>query len=101
MSGRPRWRSWLTMPWVGLCLTVTGIPYWRAYGWGCIATWHVYAEQQLNAFAMVREFDFAVELILDYMDRRDDQLVTAEEIGNAIKQLMVMSEMARKAVEEG
>ncbi|KAM6578205.1 hypothetical protein CsatB_030042 [Cannabis sativa] len=79
-----------------------------------IVTWPVYAEQQLNAFQMVREFDLAIELRLDYRNRGHNQLVTAEEIGNAIKKLMEgdhnvvmrkkvkeMSDIARKSVEKG
>ena len=76
-----------------------------------IATWPIYAEQQLNAFRMVREFGLAVELSLDYRNH-GDHFVSADEIEKAVKRLMVgdsevrkkvkeMSEMARKAVVEG
>ncbi|GMN23791.1 hypothetical protein TIFTF001_000266 [Ficus carica] len=75
-----------------------------------IATWPIYAEQQMNAFRMVREFGLAVELRLDYRDGRG--LVMADEIETAVRRLMEgdselrkkvkeMSEMARKAVAEG
>ena len=79
-----------------------------------IATWPIYAEQQLNAFLMVKEFGLAVELKLDY---RGGDLVTADEIEIAVRRLMdsdddgdgdklrkkvkEMGEMARKAVMEG
>ncbi|OIW04360.1 hypothetical protein TanjilG_32552 [Lupinus angustifolius] len=75
-----------------------------------ILTWPIYAEQQLNAFRMVKEFGLAVELRLDY--RRDDDLVMAEEIEKGLKQLMdkgnvvhhkvqVMKELANKAILSG
>ncbi|EXC01453.1 UDP-glycosyltransferase 71C3 [Morus notabilis] len=75
-----------------------------------IATWPIYAEQQLNAFRMVREFGLAVELRLDYKYDRD--VVMAEEIEMAVKRLMEgesevrkkgkeMSKMARNAVAKG
>ncbi|EXC01454.1 UDP-glycosyltransferase 71C3 [Morus notabilis] len=74
-----------------------------------IATWPIYAEQQMNAFRMVREFGLAVELRLDF---RNGDLVMADEIETAVTRLMEgdselrkkvkeMSEMARKAVAEG
>ncbi|KAL5580769.1 hypothetical protein UlMin_013211 [Ulmus minor] len=75
-----------------------------------IATWPMYAEQQLNAFAMVKEFGLAVEIRLDY--RSDGDLVMADEIELAVNHLMEsdseqrkkvkeMKEMSRKAVGEG
>lgn len=75
-----------------------------------IATWPLYAEQQMNAFRMVREFGLAVELRLD--SRNGEDLVMAYEIETAVTRLMEsdgelmekvkkMSEMARKAVAEG
>ncbi|KAF3439566.1 hypothetical protein FNV43_RR17844 [Rhamnella rubrinervis] len=79
-----------------------------------IATWPIYAEQQLNAFLMVKEFGLAVELKLDY---RVGDLVMADEIEIAVRRLMdsdsdsdgdklrkkvkEMGEMTRKAVMEG
>ena len=76
-----------------------------------IATWPIYAEQQLNAFRMVREFGLAVELSLDYRNH-GDHFVSADEIETVVKRLMEgdsevrkkvkkVSEMARKAVAEG
>ncbi|GLT54409.1 hypothetical protein SLA2020_276100 [Shorea laevis] len=76
-----------------------------------IAAWPIYAEQQINAFQMVRDLGLAVELKLDYR-RGGDQLVTAEEIEKAVKCVMdgesevrkrvkEMSEKSRKAVVNG
>ncbi|TKY56455.1 UDP-glycosyltransferase 71C3 [Spatholobus suberectus] len=64
-----------------------------------ILTWPIYAEQQLNAFRMVREFGLAVELRLDY--RRGSGLVMAEEIKKGLKQLMDRDNMVHKNVKEG
>uniref|UniRef100_A0A7N0TFC8 Glycosyltransferase n=1 Tax=Kalanchoe fedtschenkoi TaxID=63787 RepID=A0A7N0TFC8_KALFE len=56
-----------------------------------LATWPLYAEQQVNAFEVVRELGIAVEISLDY--RKDfrmqtKKLVSAEEIERGIKCLM-------------
>ncbi|CAI8583209.1 unnamed protein product [Vicia faba] len=51
-----------------------------------VATWPVYAEQQMNAFEMVRELGLAVEIRVDYTKGGD--LVRAEEVENGIKILM-------------
>ncbi|KAF5727334.1 putative Glycosyltransferase [Tripterygium wilfordii] len=75
-----------------------------------IATWPLYAEQQLNAFRMVRELGLAVDLRMDYRGNVD--LVMADEVERAVKDLMSddnearrkvkrMSEMARIAVMDG
>lgn len=78
-----------------------------------IATWPLYAEQQMNAFEMVKEWGLAIEIKLDYQS--DDPItITAEEIKSAIKQLMeggksvelkrkvkAMKEASRRAVVEG
>jgi hypothetical protein len=75
-----------------------------------ILTWPIYAEQQLNAFKMVRELGLAMEMRLDY--RSGGDLVMAEEIERAVSRLMdggievrkkvkEMGEMARKAVMDG
>jgi len=72
-----------------------------------ILTWPIYAEQQLNAFWLVRQYGLAVELKLDY--RSGSDFVTAKEIEEGLKQLMdkdnvvhknviEMKEKARKAV---
>ncbi|KAH7843825.1 hypothetical protein Vadar_021143 [Vaccinium darrowii] len=86
-----------------------------------MATWPMYAEQQMNAFQLVRELELAVEIKLDY--RKDfrfyyskPKLVTADEIENGIRKLMEnedkstegiknkvqeMSEKSKIAVKEG
>ncbi|XVF46728.1 hypothetical protein PTKIN_Ptkin03bG0051600 [Pterospermum kingtungense] len=76
-----------------------------------IVTWPMYAEQQLNAFEMVKELGLAVEMRLDYR-RGTSDVVMADEIEKAVrlvtdgesklrKKVKEMSEMARKAAEEG
>ncbi|ONI17876.1 hypothetical protein PRUPE_3G184700 [Prunus persica] len=76
-----------------------------------MATWPVYAEQQLNAFELVRELGLAVAIKMDY--RRDTQVVvSAEEIERGIREVMEddsdvrkrvkeMSEKSKKALTEG
>ncbi|KAH7842867.1 hypothetical protein Vadar_009945 [Vaccinium darrowii] len=58
-----------------------------------MATWPMYAEQQMNAFQLVRELGLAVEIKLDYKkDFRNNcskvTLVTVDEIENGIRKLM-------------
>ncbi|XVE59396.1 hypothetical protein DITRI_Ditri05aG0043300 [Diplodiscus trichospermus] len=75
-----------------------------------IVTWPMYAEQQLNAFKMVKELGLAVEMKLDY--RRTSAIVMADEIEKAVRLVMdggsnvrkkvkEMAEMGRKAVMKG
>ncbi|XP_022760081.1 UDP-glycosyltransferase 71K1-like [Durio zibethinus] len=52
-----------------------------------ILTWPMYAEQQRNAFQMVKDLGLAVEMRLDYKLGESD-LVMADEIEKAIKCLM-------------
>ncbi|KAF8104047.1 hypothetical protein N665_0181s0068 [Sinapis alba] len=79
-----------------------------------IATWPMYAEQQLNAFEMVKELGLAVEIRLDYVADVDNvtvEIVSAEEIAAAVRSLMdgdvirkkvkEMSVKARKALGDG
>lgn len=49
-----------------------------------IATWPIYAEQQSNAFQLVKELELAVELTLDYRITSSDKLVMADAIEKAI-----------------
>lgn len=63
-----------------------------------ILTWPIYAEQQLNAFWMVRGYELAVELKVDY--RRGSDLVMAEEIEKGLKQLMDGDNVVHKNVKE-
>ncbi|KAL7086801.1 hypothetical protein ACP275_13G023900 [Erythranthe tilingii] len=52
-----------------------------------MAVWPLAAEQQANAFQLVREFGMAVEIKMDY--RKDsNMIVDAEIIGKAIERLM-------------
>ncbi|KAL0721956.1 hypothetical protein Bca4012_036555 [Brassica carinata] len=77
-----------------------------------IVTWPMYAEQQLNAFLLVKELKLAVELKLDYRVRRDE-VVSGNEIDAAIrcvmnkdgslvrKRVMDISQMVRRATLNG
>ncbi|KAL6976028.1 hydroquinone glucosyltransferase [Sarracenia purpurea var. burkii] len=56
-----------------------------------MATWPMYAEQQLNAFQLLKEFGVAVEIKMDYRNdvRMESKvIVTAAEIEGGIKRLM-------------
>ncbi|XP_057972623.1 anthocyanidin 3-O-glucosyltransferase 2-like [Malania oleifera] len=65
-----------------------------------IATWPMYAEQQLNAFAMVRELGLGVEIRIDYKKDSGD-LVSANEIEKGIRRVMEGDgEVIRKNVKE-
>ncbi|KAG7653388.1 UDP-glucuronosyl/UDP-glucosyltransferase [Arabidopsis suecica] len=64
-----------------------------------IATWPMYAEQQLNAFTMVKELGLAVELRLDYVSAYGE-IVKAEEIAGAIRSLMDGEDTPRERVKE-
>ncbi|XP_058744669.1 UDP-glycosyltransferase 71K2-like [Vicia villosa] len=63
-----------------------------------ILTWPIYAEQQLNAFRMVKEWGVAVELRMDY--RRGSDNVVAEEIEKGLKDLMDKDNIVNKKVKE-
>ncbi|KAL9305300.1 unnamed protein product [Arabidopsis thaliana] len=68
-----------------------------------IATWPMYAEQQLNAFEMVKELGLAVEIRLDYVadgDRVTLEIVSADEIATAVRSLMDSDNPVRKKVIE-
>ncbi|GLU08635.1 hypothetical protein SLE2022_255350 [Rubroshorea leprosula] len=63
-----------------------------------IATWPLYAEQQMNAFQLVKELGLAVEIRVDYREGSD--LVLAEEFANGLTRLMDGGdEVKRKAKE--
>ncbi|KAH6780928.1 hypothetical protein C2S52_012165 [Perilla frutescens var. hirtella] len=80
-----------------------------------IATFPLYAEQQLNAFYLVKEIGVAEMIRLDYnidfSGKRVSEIVGAEEIEAAIRRLMAekgvrgklkeMQKKARAALEEG
>ncbi|XP_057972302.1 anthocyanidin 3-O-glucosyltransferase 2-like [Malania oleifera] len=63
-----------------------------------IATWPMYAEQQLNAFVIARELGLGVEIKIDYKDNGD--LVNANEIERGIRGVMEGDEVIRKNVKE-
>ncbi|KAM3742008.1 hypothetical protein ACB098_07G039900 [Castanea mollissima] len=63
-----------------------------------IATWPIYAEQQMNAFMMVKELGLAMEIRLDY--NMGSKMVLAEEIEEGIKSLMDGDSEVRKKVKE-
>ncbi|KAG4113543.1 hypothetical protein ERO13_D13G229750v2 [Gossypium hirsutum] len=76
-----------------------------------VVTWPMYAEQQLNAFKM-KELGLAIELRLDYEELNASNVMTANEIKKAVKQVMddgsevrkkakEMAEIARKAIVNG
>ncbi|CAA3010525.1 anthocyanidin 3-O-glucosyltransferase 2-like [Olea europaea subsp. europaea] len=52
-----------------------------------IAAWPMYAEQQTNAFELVKDLGIAVEIKMDYR-RGSDVIVKAEEIEKGIRRLM-------------
>ena len=64
-----------------------------------VATWPMYAEQQLNAFGLVKELGLAVEMRLDYR-QIGGEVVMAEEIDGAIRCVMEHDSMVRKKVKE-
>ncbi|KAM7500402.1 hypothetical protein LguiA_024816 [Lonicera macranthoides] len=63
-----------------------------------IATWPIYAEQQMNAFEMVKELKLAVEITLDY--RLGSELVLAEEVERGVESLMEGDSEVREKVKE-
>lgn len=65
-----------------------------------IATWPLYAEQQMNAFELVKELRLAVEIRLDYRDGSGSDLVSAEEIERGLRRLMDGDDEVRKKVKE-
>ncbi|KAI3756722.1 hypothetical protein L1987_56544 [Smallanthus sonchifolius] len=69
-----------------------------------VATWPMYAEQQMNAFEMVVELGLAVGIKLDYVKdlfvpEANTVVVGAEEIESGIKRLMEDNEVRRKVKE--
>ncbi|KAM3301306.1 anthocyanidin 3-O-glucosyltransferase 2 [Capsicum chacoense] len=80
-----------------------------------IATWPMYAEQQVNAFELVVDLEMAVDIKMEYRSE-SPVLVTAEEIKSIIRRLMMdsteekngirkkmeeLQEKSRKALLEG
>ncbi|KAM3327944.1 anthocyanidin 3-O-glucosyltransferase 2 [Capsicum galapagoense] len=83
-----------------------------------IAAWPLHAEQQMNAFLLVKELGLAVEIWMDYVKDFEGKnpvvIVSAEEVEGAIQKLMEngeenelrkrvkeMQEKSRIAMEEG
>lgn len=64
-----------------------------------IVTWTISAEEQLNAFRMVRELGLAEELRLDYR-KGSDELVVADEIENTVTRVMDRNSEVRKKVKD-
>ncbi|WRX16354.1 UDP-glucuronosyl/UDP-glucosyltransferase - like 10 [Theobroma cacao] len=63
-----------------------------------IATWPLYAEQQLNAFELVTELELAVEIRADY--RKGSDLVSPEELERALRRLMKGNDEVRRKMRE-
>ncbi|RVW81036.1 UDP-glucose flavonoid 3-O-glucosyltransferase 6 [Vitis vinifera] len=78
-----RWNSLLESIW-------HGVP---------VATWPIYAEQQINAFQMVKDLGLAVELKIDYNKDRD-HIVSAHEIENGLRNLMKTNSEVRQKKKE-
>lgn len=64
-----------------------------------IATWPMFAEQQLNAFTMVKELGLAVEMRLDYV-LANGEIVKADEIARAVRSLMDGEDVPRRKLKE-
>ncbi|XP_027088229.1 anthocyanidin 3-O-glucosyltransferase 2-like [Coffea arabica] len=66
-----------------------------------IATWPIEAEQQLNAFQLVKELGIAVEISLDYNQEKENQaLVKAEQVEKGIREIMDCENEVRMRVKE-
>ncbi|CAO2828259.1 unnamed protein product [Amaranthus hypochondriacus] len=69
-----------------------------------LATWPVYAEQQLNAFQLVKELGLSVEIRMDYRyvwkTKKGNFVVKAKEIENGIKKVMDLDEEMKSKVRE-
>ncbi|CAI8587176.1 unnamed protein product [Vicia faba] len=68
-----------------------------------IATWPLLAEQQTNAFELVRELKMGVEIALDYRMEYDvgsNYLLTADKIERGIRSVMKKNGEIRKKVKE-
>ncbi|KAM7517927.1 hypothetical protein LguiB_016889 [Lonicera macranthoides] len=70
-----------------------------------LATWPMYAEQQMNAFEMVVELKLGVEIKIDYRkeffgEKNTSEVVKAEEIEIGIRKVMESESEQRKKVKE-
>ncbi|GFP98207.1 putative UDP-glucose flavonoid 3-o-glucosyltransferase 3 [Phtheirospermum japonicum] len=79
-----------------------------------VAAWPLAAEQQANAFQLVKEYEMGVEIKMDYRKRKDciNVIVPAEKIEKAIREMMgtenegrakvkALSEKSRMVMTEG
>lgn len=64
-----------------------------------IATWPLYAEQQTNAFLLVRELNISAEVALDYRVG-PNTLLSAEQIAKGIRSALSMDEDTRNRLKE-
>ncbi|KAJ9687267.1 hypothetical protein PVL29_015944 [Vitis rotundifolia] len=64
-----------------------------------VATWPMFAEQQINAFQMVKDLGLAVEIKMDY-NKDSSYVVSAQEIEIGLKNLMNIDNEVRKKREE-
>lgn len=64
-----------------------------------IATWPLYAEQQMNAFELVKELGLGVEIKMDYR-KGESKDVSAEEIEKGIRRVMEHDSELRKKVKD-
>ncbi|RVW13248.1 UDP-glycosyltransferase 71E1 [Vitis vinifera] len=67
--------------------------------WCSVATWPMFAEQQINAFQMVKDLGLAVEIKMDY-NKDSSYIVSAQEIEIGLKNLMNIDNEVRKKREE-
>ncbi|XP_057971751.1 anthocyanidin 3-O-glucosyltransferase 2-like [Malania oleifera] len=68
-----------------------------------MASWPIYAEQQMNAFEMVRELGLAVEITLDYKKeimQEASRIVSADDIERGIKCVMECDSEIRRKVQQ-
>ncbi|GMN32541.1 hypothetical protein TIFTF001_046607 [Ficus carica] len=63
-----------------------------------IATWPLYAEQQYNAFKLVKELELSVEIKMDYVRGPGAAILRAEEIEGGIRSVMEHDSDLRKRV---
>ncbi|CAA0812997.1 UDP-glycosyltransferase 71B2 [Striga hermonthica] len=62
-----------------------------------LAAWPIYAEQQANAFQLVRELGIAVEIKVEYNMKTCNGIVPAERIEGAVRELMGPENAGRRA----
>ena len=66
-----------------------------------IATWPLFAEQQLNAFQLVKDLGLAIEIKIDYNKYSNYGIVSAQEIEIGLNKLMNIEDIeVRKKLEE-